>query len=144
MTTDVVPFQKRGVQLYRAQAEFRFGANGNFFTVPLTFAPVFGTNDEARAFVDRYPPQSIQQIYYDPSNPNSVMLTSRGWNRKFLFPLLLIAAGLASLITSATYFLRSARCLCPRCATSVELYDRFCFSCAYRLPKQKRKVVKNL
>ena len=142
---DLAPYTSSGVRMFRPEAELRYPVGGVTYAVPQSFPTSFPTEKEGREFVDRFAPRTLVRLRYDPAEPNRMMLADTDSSGSFLiFPTSLIATGVLLLALSLWRLHKVGRCLCPRCAISVELHDRFCYECAYPLPRQRRKLVKRL
>jgi len=64
----------------------------------------------------------------------------RATPRFYWFPGMLTAVGLILGGYCLFSLSKLGTCLCPGCAASVELWDKFCYACDYKLPKQKKLV----
>jgi hypothetical protein len=137
---DVTKFTKQGLDQYRGEITLRYSVNDLFHRVPYSLPIAHLTEDNARAELSRFPPGTPMRVFYNPSNPDDIVQDPSATPRFFLFPGILTAMGLIL----GGYCLFSLRklgnCLCPGCAASVELWDKFCYACDYKLPRQKKLV----
>jgi hypothetical protein len=137
---DVAKFTKTGVSQYRGEITLRYSVNDVFHRVPYSLPLAHLTEDNARAELSRFPPGTQVRVFFNPANPDDMVQDLSASPRFFIFPGMLTAVGLFL----GAYCLRSLRklgtCLCPGCAASVEMWDKFCYSCDYKLPRQKKLI----
>jgi hypothetical protein len=137
---DVAKFSKKGIDRYRGEVTIRYSVNDIFHRVPYSLPSVHSTEENARAELSRYPPGFSMRVFYNPDNPDDMVQDLSTSSRFFLFPGFLTVIGLIL----GAYSLRSLRklgeCLCPGCASSVEMWHKFCYACDYKLPKQKKLI----
>jgi hypothetical protein len=137
---DVTKFTKKGSDTYRGEITIRYSVNDIFRRVPYSLPASHATEEGARSELSRFPPGTPMRVFYNPANPDDMVQDLSASPRFFIFPAILTTIGLIL----GAYCLRSLRklghCLCPGCAASVELWDKFCYACDYKLPKQRKLI----
>jgi hypothetical protein len=137
---DVAKFTKNGSDRYRGEITIRYSVDDIFRRVPYSLPTSYATEESARSELSRFPPGTPLRVFYNPANPDDMVQDVSASPRFFILPGILATIGLIL----GAYCLHSLRklgnCLCPGCAASVELWDKFCYVCDYRLPKQRRLI----
>ena len=141
VTNDVVSFGS-GAKRYRVHASFRYVVEGQPHLVPVSFPATFASYADGREYANRYAPAARIRLLFDPANPERVLIDTGDKTDTLVWPLGFLVLGILASGVALFEFWRHHRALCPRCATSVELFDRFCWNCGVKLPMQIRKVQK--
>jgi hypothetical protein len=140
IATDIAKFSKWGKDRYRGEITVRYSVNDLMHPVPYSLSSSYSTESGARAEVNSYPPGATMQVFYNPENPDDMLPDLTASSRFFLFPGILTAVGIILGAYSMRMLHKMGTCLCPGCAASVELWDKFCHACDSRLPKQKKLI----
>jgi hypothetical protein len=140
IAADIAKFSKRGTDQYRGEITVRYSVNDLMHQIPYSLSSAYATEAGARAELNRYPPGTTMRVFYNPENSDDMLLDLAASPRFFLFPGVLTAAGMILGAYSMRTLHKMGTCLCPGCATSVELWDKFCYACDSRLPKQKKLI----
>lgn len=138
----IITFQTSAGKLFRPEASFRYLVNGEPHVVPYSFPAAFRTEQDAREFANRYAPQERYRILYDPANNDQIVLDSSDLSASLRFPVALLGSGALLSAISLLMLWKANRAVCPKCAGTVELWDKFCWSCAAKLPKRRKRVHK--
>lgn len=142
LANSINTFQTSAVKMFRPEASFRYLVNGEPHVVPYSFPSAFTTEQQAREFANRYAPQSRYLVLYDPANHDRIVLDSSDLSTNLRFPIALLGGGVLMSGISLVMIVKANRAVCPKCATPVELWDKFCWSCAAKLPKRRKRVHK--
>ncbi len=137
---DATKFTKKGAARFRGEVTIRYTVDGVYHRVPFSLPTVHLTEESARAELSRFAPGTPIGVYYNPANPDDMLQNLSASPRFFLLPAVLTAAGLLLGGYSLWSLRKLGTCLCPGCAASVELWDKFCYACDYKLPRQKKLV----
>jgi hypothetical protein len=140
IATDITKFTRWGVDRYRGEVTIRYSVDDLLRRIPYSLPNSYTTNEAARAEVNHYPPGATMRVFYNPANGNDMVLDLSASPRFFLLPATLAALGLMLGLCSLRTLRRMGQCLCPGCAASVELWDKFCYACDHKLPRQKKLV----
>jgi hypothetical protein len=137
---DIAKFSRRGADRYRGEITVRYSVNDSIHNIPYSLSSSYSTEPAARAEINRFPPGTTMRVFYNPDNPDDMLPDLSASPRFFLFPGILTAAGMIMGAYSMRTLHKMGTCLCPGCANSVELWDKFCHACDSRLPKQKKLI----
>lgn len=137
---DAAKFTKKGEDRFRGEITVRYSVNDIYHRVPYSLPVTHLTEESARSELSRFPPGTSMRVFYNPANPDDMLQDLSDSPRFFLFPGIFTAAGLLLGGYSLWSLRKLGTCLCPGCAASVELWDKFCYACDYKLPRQKKLV----
>jgi len=137
---DVTKFTRKDATRYRGEVTLRYTVNDIIHRVPYSLPVEHATEDLARAELSRFPPGTQMRLFVNPKNPDDTLQDLRATPRFYWFPGMLTAVGLILGGYCLFSLSKLGTCLCPGCAASVELWDKFCYACDYKLPKQKKLV----
>jgi hypothetical protein len=140
IAADIAKFSKGGTDRYRGEITVRYSVNDVMHQIPFSLFSSYSTEAGARAELNRYPPGTTMRVFYNPENADDMLLDLTASPRFLLFPGILTAAGMILGAYSMRTLHKMGTCLCPGCAASVELWDKFCYACDSRLPKQKKLI----
>jgi hypothetical protein len=135
--TDMAAFTKRGKEYYRGELIARIVVNDKVYRVPASLLLSHTTREEAKRELDGLTPQRQIHIYYNPKDPSDMLLDVSGHPRFFAVPAVVTLIGILLSGLSIASILKM-NCFCPACAANVELWDKFCYSCRNKLPKQSK------
>jgi hypothetical protein len=135
--TDLAAFTKRGKEYYRGELIARYVVDDRVMRVPVSLAHSHTTREEAKRELDGLTPGKQVQLYYNPKDPSDMLLDVTAHPRFFALPVVVTLFGIIFSAMSITSILRM-NCFCPGCAAGVELWDKFCYACGYRLPRQRK------
>jgi hypothetical protein len=135
--TDLATFTKRGKEYYRGELIARYVVNDRVLRVPASLSRSHTTREEAKRELDGLTPGNQVRLYYNPKDPADMLLDVTAHPRFFALPAVVTLIGIICSALSIASILKM-KCFCPGCAASVELWDKFCYACRYRLPKQKK------
>ncbi len=135
--TDLAAFTKRGKEYYRGELIARFPVGDHVYRVPASLMRSHTTREEARRELDGLTPGHQVHVYYNPKDPSDMLLDVSGNLRFFAFPaaVTIIGIGLSGFSIASIV---KMNCFCPACATHVELWDKFCYACRHKLPRQSK------
>ena len=137
---DVTKFTKNGADRFRGEITIRYSVNDIYHRIPYSLPATHPTEESARSELSRHPPGTSMRVFYNPANPDDMLQSPSASPRFFLIPGILTAAGLLLGGYSLWSLRKLGTCLCPGCAASVELWDKFCYACDYKLPRQRKLV----
>ena len=137
---DAAKFSFKGADRFRGEITIRYSVNDNNHLVAYSLPATHLTEENARSELSNYPPGTQMRVFYNPDNPDDFLHDLSTSPRFFLFPGIVTAVGLFLGGYSLWSLWKQGTCLCPGCAASVELWDKFCYACACRLPKQRKLV----
>ena len=137
---DAIKFAKKGANRFRGEITVDYSVNDIYHRTSYSLPTIHLTEESARAELSRFPPGSQVRVFYNPTNPYDILLDLSTSPRFFLFPGLLTALGMLLGGYAVWLLSKLGTCLCPGCAASVEMWDKFCYACDYKLPRQKKLV----
>jgi hypothetical protein len=135
--SEAVPF---GKGRFRTQIEVAYTVGRRVYSIPVSLREVANSRSEADAQVLRYPPGSMVRVYYDSANPEDMEVDIGRADRFYVWPLVLLAFGLASLTVFLVSVARDGKYHCAQCGNGVAELHAFCFACSARIPKRKGKM----
>lgn len=135
---DATKFTKNGADRFRGEITVRYTVNDIYHLVPYSLPAAHLTEESARSELSLFPPGTAMRVFFNPANPDDMLQDLSASPRFVLFPGILTSAGLLLGGYSLWSLRKLGTCLCPGCAASVELWDKFCYACDYKLPRQKK------
>ena len=137
---DATKFAKKGADRFRGEITVRYSVNDINHRIAYSLPAIHLTEESARSELSRFPPGTPMRVFYNPANPDDMLQDLGASPRFFLFPGILTAVGMLLGGYCLWSLWKLGTCLCPGCAASVELWDKFCYACDYKLPRQKKLV----
>jgi hypothetical protein len=135
--TDLAAFTKHGKEYYRGELIARYVVDDQVLRVPASLSRSHTSREEAKRELDGLTPGRQVRLYYNPKDPSDMLLDVTAHPRFFALPAVLTLIGIVCSALSITSILKM-NCFCPGCAASVELWDKFCYQCCNKLPRQRK------
>lgn len=135
--SEAVPF---GNGRFRTQIELTYTLGGRLYSVPVSLREVAKSRSEANDQVLRYRPGSIVRVYVDTANPEDMEVDIGRAQRFYVWPLVLLGFGLASLTVFLVLVARDGKYQCAQCGNGVAEMHAYCFACGKRIPRRKGKM----
>lgn len=133
VTNEVVRFQTRRGTMHRGEIEVVYLLNDMRYRIPISLPNAFPTFEGARDDMRRYAIGTTQTILYNSDDPNDILLDIDP-QRFLILPAVTMGGGVILLVMCIFLFMRMARRVCPRCASTVSRQQAFCYACAFPLP----------
>ena len=133
LSNEVVRFNTRKGTMHRGEIEVRYLLKDFQYRIPISLPSSFPTFEEARDDMRRYAVGSTQTLLYNTNDPNDILFEIDP-ARFLILPAVTMGTGVGLLVVCVFLFLRMARKVCPRCASTVSRSQIFCYDCGFPLP----------